>query len=284
MKLRLQTYTDPKLFKAEVVPFMLEKEAENCLGVGIVDTLINIPERYPNFHLTAIKDESTSQVLGASWLTPPHPIGITDVPVGGLNLLLNFAWTLEVRPSGVAGPVASAERFKDKWLAASGAAVSAKIAQRIYEVKKIHPPSNSVDGELRLANDSDRTLLEQWNVAFAHECKLDYDQHKAKADTAHDLKYGARYIWEVDGKSTSMVGVGGETPNGIRVRWVYTPPLWRGKGFASAAVARVSQMQLDRGKTFCFLYTDLDNPTSNRIYQRMGYNEVCDAVHYSFSY
>ncbi len=89
------------------------------------------------------------------------------------------------------------------------------------------------------------------------------------------------YLWDDDGP-VSMCGASGETPNGIRVAPVYTPPGLRGRGYASACVAAVTQAQFDRGRRFCFLYTDLANPTSNKIYQAIGYEPVCDVDEYRF--
>jgi predicted GNAT family acetyltransferase len=63
---------------------------------------------------------------------------------------------------------------------------------------------------------------------------------------------------------------------------VYTPPELRGRGYASALVARVTQHLLDGGRDYCFLYTDLANPTSNKIYVNVGYEYVCDSVDYAF--
>ena len=79
-----------------------------------------------------------------------------------------------------------------------------------------------------------------------------------------------------------MAAVGGPTPNGDRISWVYTPPALRGRGYASACVAALSQRLLDSGRRFCFLYTDLANPTANKLYQRIGYRQVIDASIYHF--
>lgn len=87
----------------------------------------------------------------------------------------------------------------------------------------------------------------------------------------------------VDRRPVSLVGFGGPTPNGIRIGPVYTPPEHRGHGYASILTARVSQLQLDRGRHFCFLYTDLANPTSNAIYKRIGYERVCDSRELAFA-
>jgi hypothetical protein len=90
-------------------------------------------------------------------------------------------------------------------------------------------------------------------------------------------------LWEVAGAAVSMAGYSGRTPNGIRIAWVYTPPENRGKGFAGACVAALSQKLLDDGRKCCFLYTDLANAISNHVYQKIGYEPVTDASVYSFS-
>jgi len=68
------------------------------------------------------------------------------------------------------------------------------------------------------------------------------------------------------------------TQHGEAISYVYTPPQFRRRGYATAMVAHLSQVLLDEGKRFCTLYTDLSNPTSNRIYQEIGYKPVADVV------
>ena len=91
------------------------------------------------------------------------------------------------------------------------------------------------------------------------------------------------YLWLDDGRPVSLTGVGGLTPHGIRVGPVYTPPELRGRGYASNLVAAASQLQLETGRTFVFLFTDLTNPTANRIYQAIGYEPVIDFVEWDFT-
>ena len=80
-----------------------------------------------------------------------------------------------------------------------------------------------------------------------------------------------------------MAGVGGLTPHGIRIGPVYTPPELRGHGYASNLVAGVTQRQLDAGRDYVFLFTDLANPTSNKIYQDIGYQPVNDIDEWDFT-
>jgi len=59
---------------------------------------------------------------------------------------------------------------------------------------------------------------------------------------------------------------------------VYTPPEHRGRGYAAAATAAVTRRLLDAGTREVLLFTDLANPTSNRLYRRLGYRPVEEVV------
>ena len=80
-----------------------------------------------------------------------------------------------------------------------------------------------------------------------------------------------------------MAGWTGKTENGVRVSLVYTPSEHRGHGYASACVADLTSLLLAGGNAYCCLYTDLGNPTSNAIYQRIGYRPVCDVTDFSLA-
>jgi predicted GNAT family acetyltransferase len=137
---------------------------------------------------------------------------------------------------------------------------------------------------MMLARPEHRQLLGDWIAAFHAEASLsnpkqDYD---AMADRWIRQLGRSVYLWVDEGHPVSMTGVGGLTPNGIRVGPVYTPRADRGRGYASNLVAQVSQAQLDAGRTFVFLFTDLANPTSNKIYQAIGYEPVSDLDEWEF--
>jgi predicted GNAT family acetyltransferase len=106
-------------------------------------------------------------------------------------------------------------------------------------------------------------------------------EHRLASPTAGFL------VWEDGGEPVSLAGWGGATPNGIRVGPVYTPPELRGRGYATALTAELSRRLLDGrlfegGRRFCFLYTDLANPTSNAIYERIGYRRVAESAEIVF--
>ena len=90
------------------------------------------------------------------------------------------------------------------------------------------------------------------------------------------------YLWDVGGVPVSLAGGTRPGVHCISVGPVYTPPEHRCRGYASACVAALSQHLLDAGWEFCTLFTDLANPTSNSIYQKIGYRPVCDFNEYLF--
>lgn len=90
------------------------------------------------------------------------------------------------------------------------------------------------------------------------------------------------HVLEVDGVPVSMAGYTRIMPTAIGISFVYTPPYFRGKGYATSCVAQISQMALDKGFSRCVLYTDLQNPISNSIYQEIGYKAVCDSLMLKF--
>ena len=88
-------------------------------------------------------------------------------------------------------------------------------------------------------------------------------------------------VWD-NGQPVAMAAKVRPTRNGMTISLVYTPPEQRRHGYATACVAALSQQLLDEGWQFCTLFTDLANPTSNSIYQKIGYQPVADFNDYLF--
>jgi predicted GNAT family acetyltransferase len=80
-----------------------------------------------------------------------------------------------------------------------------------------------------------------------------------------------------------MAGVSRPAAGMVRVAAVYTPPDRRGRGYGGAVTAAVSRAALDGGATDVVLFTDLANPTSNALYQRLGYRPVEDRTVMEFT-
>jgi predicted GNAT family acetyltransferase len=148
-------------------------------------------------------------------------------------------------------------------------------SERIFQLTAVTPPP-PIPGRARIAGPADRALVARWLDAFIREA-LEDEPSDVEAMTDRWISRRGRtlHLWE-DGQVVSLAGVGSRTPNGVRIGPVYTPPEARNRGYASALVATISQAELDAGRRFCFLFTDLANPTANHIYQTIGYEPVRD--------
>lgn len=181
---------------------------------------------------------------------------------------------------GATGLARDAAVFAGAYATASRQPAQPVEGQRIYEIRAVRPP-RGVDGRMRGATAADVDLLTGWIEGFSRDTG---DQPDIDARTRATAIVGAgRYwIWETaDGDPVSSALTAPSTLGVVRVGGVYTPPDHRGHGFAAAVVAALSSATLAAGDRV-ILYTQLQNPTSNGVYQRLGYQAVDEVVRYTF--
>lgn len=280
--LNVRRFDDPAAFLDAANDLLLADEARHNLVLAIAGTLRDHPCVYPEHRLWLVDGAPRS---GARALqTPPHNL-IVSRPLDdeAIPILARALVSEGVALPGVTAAVPEVDHFATEWARLRGFACRRRMAQRIYELTDVRPV-HDVSGRPRRATPADRPLLVEWVTAFAEE-SLPPDSpgraSRTSVDARLDAGTGGFLIWEDDGP-VSLAGWGGETPNGVRIGPVYTPPVYRRRGYGSAVTAAVSADRLAAGRSFCFLYTDLDNPTSNRIYMDIGYRPICDSVDYAF--
>jgi uncharacterized protein len=274
---------DPARFLAAAGPFLLADEARHNLVLGLAGTLQERPDVYPEFRLWVV--ERAGDVVGAALQTPPYNLVLAQPSEDeAVPVLAEAIAADDITLPGVVAALPEADRFADAWEAQSNTRRRLRRSQRIYAVTHIRAP-RATPGKARLATLRDRTLLVSWVQAFADEVETELPSPAADPERIVDARLNderAGFMLWHDGQPVSLAGWGAPTPNGVRVGPVYTPPDRRSRGYASAVTAAASVRQLEAGKRFCFLYTDLANPTSNKIYMDIGYEPVCDAVDYAF--
>jgi GNAT superfamily N-acetyltransferase len=277
--MRIERIDDPAGFYAAVTPFLERREAQHNLQLGLRDRLESDRHAFGPVdpRLFAVRDDG-GDVIAAATQTPPFGLILSEIDADGVvEALVERLSADGLDLPAALGPVARVQQFARLWAERTGTAAHVAIEQRIYEATHVERPD--VEGAFRRYAEADRDLAVAWIEAFFDE-----------AIPGSPLADGERFVterreslwfWDAGGKHASIAGQSGDTPNGSRVGPVYTPPELRGRGYGSAVTAALTAHLLET-RRFCFLFTDLANPTSNSIYQRIGYRPVTDVTMWRF--
>jgi len=269
---------DVASFAARVEPWLVRREAEHNLLLGLIPRLRSGAHGFePPIYLASI--ESDGDVVGCAFRTPPFKLGLTRMPEEATAPLVEHVGRTYAALPAVLGPEEEATRFADLWSRRTGCRHLPGMRQRIHALERVVFPPSPPAGALRRACDADLSLAVAWLEAFARESRTVTGDSRARA--LELMRDASLWIWD-DGTPRSLVAASGWTPHGVRVGYVYTPSACRRRGYATIAVASLSDRLLREGRRVCCLYTDLSNPTSNAIYARIGYRAVCDVIDVEF--
>jgi len=271
--MKVTQYRDSGSFCDKVLPFLLQHEAENNLMIGILLSLADGTGKWKDEPVLFVVEDD-GLVVAVAVRTPPHNLLLTQAEESPLDILVTEMNSQGIGVPGILGPVSAVEHFAKRWSAIADCDIEPERNMRIYQLHQVFAPPH-VPGSARFEDSEDAGRILRWQQSFNQECGLHHGLSEEKMIKA--IRDQHVLMWQ-DDYPVSMAFTSGSTPNGIRVSGVYTPPGHRGKGYASANVAALSQHCLDEGRQFCCLFTDLANPTSNSIYQRIGYYPVSDFV------
>jgi GNAT superfamily N-acetyltransferase len=272
---------DVEYFLAAAGDFLRSRPAEHTVLLTVTET-VRLSDR------TAHGDESRlfgwwtgpgGAAEGAFVQTLPRPLLLTPLP-GAAAASLAGLWDLDRPLPGVTAEQRTAEAFADAWHSRTGAAISVNRRSRLYRLAELLPPDPMPPGRARVGTVADRDLLVKWFEAFTVDLGASDIAWERQVDDR--LRYGGLTLWEIDGNPVSLAGVSRTVAGAARVSPVYTPSDLRGRGYAGAVTAAVSRAALDAGAGEMLLFTDLANPTSNALYQRIGYVPVSDRVSLDF--
>ncbi|HWF33974.1 MAG TPA: GNAT family N-acetyltransferase [Solirubrobacteraceae bacterium] len=218
--------------------------------------------------------DAEGTVVAAALRTPPWRMLASVMDAATADALL-AAW-LPRDPSlpGVGAPREVARALGCAWKQRTGGVSTLATALALHTLEDVSAPARPAPGRLRVAGASDRELMVRWMREFAVEAGIG-DGALAPELVGRGIDLGALHVWD-DGGPVSLAGTQPAIAGVVRVGPVYTPPAHRSRGYASSAVAAVSRAALDAGARRCALYTDLANPTSNRIYAALGYRRVLE--------
>ena len=181
---------------------------------------------------------------------------------------------------GVTAEHDTATAFAAAWQRHTGAAAVPGVRVRLYRLGTLTSPGPLPAGRGRLLGEPDRAQIIRWCADFATAVG------ETPAATWADSRYADKHFtfWETtDGTPVSIAGATSMIGGMIRVDPVYTPAHLRGRGYAGAVTVEVSRAALAAGATDVVLFTNPANPTSNALYQRIGYVPIADFTGYDFS-
>jgi len=285
--MHFKPYNDVKAFYKDTYDVLMLHEAQNVIPLGniiIGKTGTDKTDwRDPaNWFMATVSDDNG--ILLTVIMTPPHNLILyatgnkNDSPA--VNCLIEGITEEGVHIPGVMAEKSLAKIFAQSYSAKNGVNFTVHRNQRIYELLQVNEEIPKI-GAVRLATEKDMSFLPYWMKGFDSDCFGD------SLATGNDIvsylyRIDRLYILEDTGMPVTMAKISRELQTVCVVSLVYTPPYFRGKGYATSCVAAVSRLGLEKGFEKCVLYTDLDNPTSNRIYQKIGYRPICDSIEIKF--
>ena len=228
-----------------------------------------------------VEASGSGEVSGAVLRTPPRRLLASSMSAQAAEALMPKLLEFDPELPGVTGPQPAASYLAEAWRRCAGGTVEPVMSQAIYWLEHVNEPPRRPAGHSRPAERSDRDLMIEWMHAF--NCDAGVQATSVDSAIERRLRDGRLFIWD-DDRLVSMVGTNPPVAGVVRMGPVYTPPEARRQGYATALVADVSRRALAAaGAAECMLYADLANPTSNSIYQAVGYRRSNNAQDYRFS-
>lgn len=229
--------------------------------------------------------EQAGEVRAAFYRLPPRGLGLTPLtPEQADSLAARLAALGHSLPS-VGADHGTATAFAEAWQRHTGATPKLRDTRLcLYRLGTLTPPEPHPAGRGRLLGEQDLDQVMFWCGEFAKAVGEDVSMD---ADSWADTRFAdKRYtLWETpDGTPVSIAGMNPMIGGQVQVDIVYTPAHLRGRGYAGAVTAEVSRAALAAGAKDVVLFADLANPTSNALYQRLGYRPLANWAAYDFSW
>lgn len=221
-------------------------------------------------------------LAGAVLRTGGWPLVLSALPAAHADAVAAYLCATGREVDAANGPVPPVEAFAAAYTARTGTTVRVAMRERLHRLGALTPPAG-VAGAARPAQEGDVDLLVGWQLAFLHEALTVLRPPSDPRPAVHDaVSQGGLVLWEVGGRPVAYATARRPVAGMSRVGPVYTVPEHRNHGYAAAVTAAAARWALDRGARHVALFTDLANPTTNRLYPRLGFRPVLDALEVRF--
>ncbi|MCU5482890.1 GNAT family N-acetyltransferase [Bacillus cereus] len=270
--LQLHVYEEVVNFKKEVISFLEKNEQENNLILGVLQMVqqpifMGVAKQEEEIAIVFLQTEEKKQII------------VATSEVMGVDIKELAKELTKVYPDipGLIGNKKVVQKLAEEIAVLENKKMNVVMEQGVYALQQVKKKWTE-EGIFREINSDELPVIEKWIYQFCEDVNLPTTKEEAE-QTAHTLITNHRLFGlEIDGKLVSVVAKTRPTKNNITINFVYTPKEERKKGYASNCVAALSQRMLDEGYKTTTLYTDLANPTSNKIYQEIGYEQIAESV------
>jgi predicted GNAT family acetyltransferase len=277
-------FDDPHTFYKQAHHLWEASETRNNLILGLALRLQSNLNAYGEaMPLMALVKDEAGEIRASSLMTPPFALIVQSEPLNkpALEALADNLITRGLQLPGVNGIDEVSDCFAGIWQEKTGQQARRIVNTRAYELRQVIPVDYPA-GEMKLADESDAQRAADMLNAMAEEVIVGPRRLQTAQSMLDTIRKQCVFFWVDGGEVVSITIANRPQIKGICVGGVYTPPAFRRKGYARALVAEVSKELLSRGYKLTNLFTDLANPTSNKIYQEVGYQPVCDYHQYEF--
>jgi len=272
--MKFQRYTDVDEYKKDVLDILLEDEVVNNLPISIL--IDGKKDNSSEWLLSTVTDERERIVLISICTKPFNMLlfePVSDCRKEAVALLASELRRTGFAPPGVLAVSGLAGCFADAYCGSNG--FKLHMSMVLMKLDNL-ADYNKAPGFARILTEDDLSFVPAWEQAFCVDCRIPvYTIAENKERIRTRLGKDTHFIWE-DGRPVAQAVYGRDSPNGAAISWVYTPPQYRGYGYATSVVAELSKSIFSRGKKFCCLYADAGNPVSCGVYRRLGYYSVCN--------
>ncbi|MBX7258879.1 MAG: GNAT family N-acetyltransferase [Candidatus Hydrogenedentes bacterium] len=281
MALHFELFADAGAFLEAVGPTLYAFEPHNNLALGLAESMVK--NGTPDDALLIAGTEQGEVRVAAVRSRPLNHINLIIGRTGRMtedDVVALARWVRREAPglAGVMGEPGAAATFAREWTGSLELGADRQV--RILALDRVEYDGHD-KGTVRTATESEAESVFDWLRGFRADIGMPVtDETELRESYGPRIAAGEVYFLELD-EPVCMAARVRSTKNCDIIGGVYTPAAFRCQGHATALVARMSRLFLGRGKTRCALFTDKHNPTSNAIYERIGYREVMQAVEYT---
>ena len=268
--MRWELVPDPDAFAARARP-LLESDIANNVVATVLSGITGGQFRAAR-PLLAMGVDGSEAVAAVAMRTAPWPMLCTAFDPGEADALVELWLERDPDLPGVNASRETSQGVSAAWARRTGGTTRCRTGMAMHSLQRVTDPPRPGPGGLVLATPDDREVAVRWWNEFVIESNVidaGPDTRGALVDTR--IAHEQLWLWEDAGEPVSMVGLNPAVAGVVRIGPVYTPVDARRRGYASSAVAALSRQALDAGAHTCMLFTDLTNPTSNKIYADVGY-------------